>query len=203
MRKSILSAAVALLAIGATAGAQAQNVIANGDFELSNVATGGFENFANISATQGWNNLQWGSYSGTSSIVDVAGDQAARVNGGDAIWSAFQVTTSGNYELSFDAVGDGYYLLYNASTNVELDRVFVQQVTETTLQSAAYSLNTGDVYRLYFGSTVLPPTFSNSLTVDNVTVAAVVPEPETYAMMLAGLGALGLMNRRRMNGKRA
>ena len=47
------------------------------------------------------------------------------------------------------------------------------------------------------------PTFSNSLTVDNVTVAAVVPEPETYAMMLAGLGALGLMNRRRMNGKRA
>ena len=107
MRKSILSAAVALLAIGATAGAQAQNVIANGDFELSNVATGGFENFANISATQGWNNLQWGSYSGTSSIVDVAGDQAARVNGGDVIWSAFQVTTAGDYELSFDAVGDG------------------------------------------------------------------------------------------------
>ena len=199
MRKSILSAAVALLAIGATAGAQAQNVIANGDFELANVATGGFESFANL----GWNNLQWGSYSGTSSIVDVAGDQAARVNGGDVIWSAFQVTTAGDYELSFDAVGDGYYLLYNASTNVELDRVFVQQATETTLQSAAYSLNTGDVYRLYFGSTVLPPTFSNSLTVDNVTVAAVVPEPETYAMMLAGLGALGLMNRRRMNGKRA
>ena len=199
MRKSIISAAVALLAIGATAGAQAQNVIANGDFELANVATGGFESFANL----GWNNLQWGSYSGTSSIVDVAGDQAARVNGGDVIWSAFQVTTAGDYELSFDAVGDGYYSLYNASTNVELDRVFVQQVTETTLQSAAYSLNTGDVYRLYFGSTVLPPAFSNSLTVDNVTVAAVVPEPETYAMMLAGLGALGLMNRRRMNGKRA
>ena len=199
MRKSIISAAVALLAIGATAGAQAQNVIANGDFELANVATGGFESFANL----GWNNLQWGSYSGTSSIVDVAGDQAARVNGGDVIWSAFQVTTAGDYELSFDAVGDGYYSLYNASTNVELDRVFVQQVTETTLQSAAYSLNTGDVYRLYFGSIVLPPTFSNSLTVDNVTVAAVVPEPETYAMMLAGLGALGLMNRRRMNGKRA
>ena len=66
-----------------------------------------------------------------------------------------------------------------------------------------YSLNTGDVYRLYFGSTVLPPTFSNSLTVDNVTVAAVVPEPETYAMMLAGLGALGMMSRRRRLGGKA
>ena len=203
MRKSILSAAVALLAIGATAGAQAQNVIANGDFELSNVATGGFEDFANISATQGWSNLQWGSYSGTSSIVDVAGDQAARVNNGDMIWAAFQVTTAGDYEISFDTFGSGYYSLFNASTNVALNTSILNNATETTVVSSAYTLNTTDVYRLYFGSTVLPPTFSNSLTVDNVTVAAVVPEPETYAMMLAGLGALGLMNRRRMNGKRA
>ncbi len=203
MRKSILSAAVALLAIGATAGAQAQNVIANGDFELSNVATGGFENFANISATQGWSNLQWGSYSGTSSIVDVAGDQAARVNNGDMIWAAFQVTTAGDYEISFDTFGSGYYSLFNASTNVALNTSILNNATETTVVSSAYTLNTTDVYRLYFGSTVLPPNFSNSLTVDNVAVAAVVPEPETYAMMLAGLGALGLMNRRRMNGKRA
>jgi hypothetical protein len=198
MRKSILSAAVALLAIGATAGAQAQNVIANGDFELANVATGGFESFANL----GWNNLQWGSYSGTSSIVDVAGDQSARVNGGDAIWSAFQVTAAGDYEISFDTFGDGYFSLYNASTSTALSMNFLSNVTETTVAAGVYTLNTTDVYRLYFGSTVLPPTFSNSLTVDNVSVAAV-PEPETYAMMLAGLGALGLMNRRRMNGKRA
>ncbi|MFM2347645.1 MAG: hypothetical protein RL654_2398 [Pseudomonadota bacterium] len=199
MRNSILSAAVALLAIGATAGAQAQNVIANGDFELSNVATGGFESFANL----GWSNVQWGSYSGTSSIVDVAGDQAARVNGGDAIWAAFQVSAAGDYQLSFDTVGDGYYALYNASTNTALNLDFLSNVAETAVSSAVYTLNTTDVYRLYFGSTVLPPTFSNSLTIDNVSVAAVVPEPETYAMMLAGLGALGLMSRRRMNAKRA
>lgn len=199
MRKSILSAAVALLAIGATAGAQAQNVVANGDFEQSNVATGGFESFANL----GWSNVQWGSYNGTSSIVDVAGDQSARVSGGDAIWATFQVGTAGDYEISFDTFGDGYYSLYNASTSTALNIDFLSNVTETTVTSSIYTLNTTDVYRLYFGSTVLPPTFSNSLTVDNVTVAAVVPEPETYAMMLAGLGALGLMNRRRMNGKRA
>jgi len=34
---------------------------------------------------------------------------------------------------------------------------------------------------------------------DNVSIAAV-PEPETYAMLLAGLGALGIAARRRRNG---
>ncbi|TCJ11702.1 PEP-CTERM sorting domain-containing protein [Parasulfuritortus cantonensis] len=36
---------------------------------------------------------------------------------------------------------------------------------------------------------------------DNITVAAAVPEPQTYAMMLAGLGLLGTLRRR--TGKRA
>ncbi len=35
-------------------------------------------------------------------------------------------------------------------------------------------------------------------TLDNVSVTAV-PEPETYAMLLAGLGAVGFMSRRRKN----
>ncbi len=34
-------------------------------------------------------------------------------------------------------------------------------------------------------------------TVDNLTLAAAVPEPETYALMLAGMGLVGWMARRR------
>jgi hypothetical protein len=41
-----------------------------------------------------------------------------------------------------------------------------------------------------------PPGIGNYPEVDNVSVAAV-PEPETYALMLAGLGALGFVARRR------
>jgi hypothetical protein len=35
---------------------------------------------------------------------------------------------------------------------------------------------------------------------DNVTVTAV-PEPETYALFMAGLGLMGLIARRRKNGQ--
>jgi hypothetical protein len=34
-------------------------------------------------------------------------------------------------------------------------------------------------------------------TADNLILAAAVPEPKTYAMMLAGLGLMGFMVRRR------
>jgi hypothetical protein len=40
----------------------------------------------------------------------------------------------------------------------------------------------------------------NSLKIDDVTIAAIaapVPEPETYALMLAGLGMIGVLGRRR------
>jgi len=42
----------------------------------------------------------------------------------------------------------------------------------------------------------VPAGIGNYPEVDNVSVVAV-PEPETYALMLAGLGALGLVARRR------
>jgi hypothetical protein len=36
---------------------------------------------------------------------------------------------------------------------------------------------------------------------DNVTLTAAVPEPETYAMLLGGLGLMGFMERRRKAAK--
>jgi hypothetical protein len=38
---------------------------------------------------------------------------------------------------------------------------------------------------------------ATSSILDNVTISAAVPEPETYAMLLAGLGLLGFAARRR------
>ena len=74
------------------------------------------------------------------------------------------------------------------------------------LDSRAHSranLVAGESYKIYFGGMVTPPDFHPTLNIDNVSVAAAVPEPETYAMMLAGLGALGMMSRRRRLGGKA
>lgn len=42
--------------------------------------------------------------------------------------------------------------------------------------------------------------FRNGPLLDNVTVTTAVPEPENYAMMLAGPGLIGLIARRRRQG---
>jgi PEP-CTERM motif len=57
--------------------------------------------------------------------------------------------------------------------------------------SYTFTAIAGDSYHLYFSGK------GAAFGVDGVTVAAAVPEPESYAMMLAGLGALGFVARRR------
>jgi len=163
---------------------------------MSAVATDTSDTFSNL----GWTNVQWGWLGGTSKIVDVGGNQMAQVVGGDVIWSGFAASSAGNYQLTFDTVGDGYVVLFDNNTQSTVAQAFVQNAT-TTQFSTTFALTSTDNYRLYFGTTPLPPTFNGTLTIDNVAitqVAAPVPEPESYAMMLSGLGALGLMSRRRL-----
>ena len=196
MRKSLFSAAIAMLMAAGSLSAQAQVVIANADFESPVLANDTFDTFQNL----GWSAVQWGSYGMTSKIVDAGGNQSAQVVGGDVIWASFAASSAGNYQLTFDALGDGYFMVFDDTTSTTVAQNFVQAAA-LTQQTATFSLNTTDNYRLYFGSSILPPTFAGNLLVDNVAItqiAAPVPEPESYAMMLAGLGALGLMGRRRM-----
>lgn len=199
MRKSLVSTAAALLLALGAAGAQAQVSITNADFELSAVADNTFDTFSNL----GYGNVEWGWLGGTSKIVDVGGQQMAQVVGGDVIWTSFAASSAGNYNLTFDTAGDGYFTLFNLDTSTTVAQAFVQNAT-TAQYTTTFALTSTNNYRLYFGTTPLPPTFSGSMTVDNVAITQVlapVPEPESYAMMLGGLGALGLMGRRRLKAR--
>ena len=58
-----------------------------------------------------------------------------------------------------------------------------------------YVVGTGGSDRLSFSASGTSDSYGGSL--DNVTLAAAVPEPETYGMMLAGLGLMGFVAKRR------
>jgi PEP-CTERM motif len=201
MQKTLTSIAAALLLGALGSGAQAQNLIANGNFELSPVATNSFATYSNLG---GYGATLWGSdfTSGTHKIVDVADNQFMQFGGADSAYTAFGVTTGGAYTLNFDYSGSGFWALYNTGTSL-----FESTGPLVQFSSAAPASNTSSLtlasssnYKLYFGSIGAGlPGMTTGLQLDNVSVAAVspVPEPESYAMLLAGLGALGFVSRRR------
>ena len=58
---------------------------------------------------------------------------------------------------------------------------------------------TGSSATIRFSTFGLDPTAQYDVGIDKVELTGAVPEPETYALMLAGLGALGWVARRRRN----
>jgi len=68
--------------------------------------------------------------------------------------------------------------------------------------TATYAIPTAGSYKIQFGvSNYLDTAFDSGLAFDDVSIAGTpvgtIPEPETYAMLLAGLGLLGFAARRR------
>lgn len=109
--------------------------------------------------------------------------------------------TSFNDTWSFSGIADGIYDIQGdlSATNISFISVVldekVWELSGPTFRFANVTFtNSQPVLLRIIG------TKSNSLTSNysgSVTVAAAVPEPETYAMLLAGLGLMGGIARRR------
>jgi hypothetical protein len=145
----------------------------------------------------------WFNPDGGASIVSPGAQDLTRyalLEAGELIYQSFSVTTTGAYFVNFWATGEGRSRLFD-SNDVSAQNYASPVATSGdpgTLWGAgwhavSYSFNAvaGESLHLYFSGQ------GSGLGLDGVTIAAAVPEPESYAMMLAGLGALGFTARRR------
>jgi hypothetical protein len=196
MQKTLTSLAAGLLLAVLGTGAQAQNLITNGNFEAPVVATNSFDTYTNLG---GYAATLWGSdsTSGTHKIVDVGSDQFMQFGGGDSAYTSFGVATGGAYTLSFDYNGSGFWALYDVNASNYISTGPLVQINGMGTDTSNLTLADNTSYKLYFGSVGAGlPGMVTGMQLDNVSVSAV-PEPESYAMLLAGLGVLGFVGRRR------
>ena len=108
------------------------------------------------------------------------------------------ITTKG--PLGLDIQSTSGFEITSASNAFGAFTVYAGNSTNSSLKSHLYSVNLGT------GAAVQIGDFTGSVLVTGLTSAPVtqgpisaIPEPETYAMLLAGLGLLGFSARRRIN----
>ncbi len=92
----------------------------------------------------------------TAAALLLALGAQAQVVGGDGIWTSFAASPAGTYNLTFDTMVDGYFTVFNIDTATTVAQAFVQNMA-TTQYTATFALTRTYNYKLYFGTTPLPP----------------------------------------------
>ena len=211
MKIATIAAVVALFAAG-TASASPVNLITNGNFET--VATGytfnsGFKVInSGSSALTGWTvgassvDLIRNAYNAIDGYsVDMLGTP-----GPGFLSQSFSVIAGQTYNLSFDMArnsggpaGQGVAVSFGGAAG----NFYSTAAASNTLYSSntlSFTAATTGLATLSFASAAKAGTpldkFSGAV-IDNVSVMTAVPEPETSAMLLAGLGLMGFLRRRK------
>jgi hypothetical protein len=195
----------------AAVGCAKANLLVNGGFEDPAFADNALH-YVHLTGTDltGWTTFS--TFAGTvlfNTGYDpvTEGQQAVQIEvPGDSISQSFATVIGADYRLTFDMSAFSGYggpgLGFAACPCESLLDVSVGPASETVGSSSLGFVTQTLEFTADSSTTTLtlknpsdPSAIGNYPHVDNVSVIAV-PEPETYALMLAGLGALGLAIRR-------
>jgi MYXO-CTERM domain-containing protein len=199
LRTTLAATGLALVAFGA----QAQNLVTNGSFEANVIRAGGWGTYTSLVgwtgqpnielrnnvagiAQQGSNYVELDTNRNSSMFQDILGTGLVNLS----FFYAARPNTGITNGLGFSFGSFGVSTLLAGVANATSTHNWMQY----TLNN--FQLNASGITRLSFFATGRSDGYGGSL--DNVSVSAV-PEVETYAMLLAGLGLLGVASRRRRN----
>ncbi len=154
------------------------------------VALGGFEAFAGLNA----GDLDSPDFAYEGSLLK----QTFTVNAGDTLsfnWNMFTNEGAAGADYAFVAINGALTTLATAS-NASLASVPYSFSTGASVFSQTFA--SASSVTLAFGVVDLGDYgVTSALWLDNVALTAAVPEPETYAMLLAGLGFIVASSRRK------
>ncbi len=184
--------------------AHSAELITNGGFESSSFS-GNYQTINAGPGLAGWSidsgsvdliNTYWAPASGNYSL-DLNGNSAATIS------QAFATVQGQTYNVSFDMAGntDGGGNIKTITAGVTGSNTFTFDAAGKShgsmgWDSRAFSfVATSALSTLYFSGS--PANTYYGAALDNISVTAAVPEPETYGMLLAGMGLFGFLARRR------
>ncbi len=198
--KRLLAAALVALPFAAFA-ATDDNLLTNGSFESNVLRNGSWATFGRI---EGWTVGSKGvevrnNVSGTA--LDGRNFVELDTTGNSSISQSFATVAGYTYELSFayanrsdnrGAASDGLWWSVGSLSGAVGQNTNTHWTTYTTS-----FVGTGSPMTLSFAAIGRSDSFGTSLDNVQLSVLSTVPEPHGYALMLAGLGTVGLLSRRR------
>ena len=205
--KPLSSFAAVLLAMSAFAStAYGADLITNGSFEANSQVSNSWNIYTSLTGWTGLpnielrNNVAGTAYDGVNFVeLDTNSNSAMKqtLTGAAGLyqlsfWYSARPNTGPTNNLTFTIDGSAPVTVLNGVSNGGSNHNW---------QNYTALINFDGSGDLYFSATGISDSYGGSL--DKVSFTTAIPEPETYAMMLAGLGMLGFMAKRRKQNQTA